>query len=441
MDMAGNVRRAGPSLATNGTDWRAGYGQQIAFRRSQIDRIQEFAETQQCRMTALIRHFGDIADGVRPCGHCDFCAPASTLAQSFAEPSAAEDRDLRAILQALDGAVPRATGRLFTDLALKGDRKHFDRLLEGLARAGLAGFHADTFTNPDGKVISYKKVSLTYEGQTLAPGAPLGVVLQSASAETGAKSSRPATGKAAKDRKQERQDLAASFTPEQQQLAAALKAWRSRQAAPSGRPAFMILTDAVLHSVVLARPRTLPRLAEVAGIGQSKIDAYGADICAICRGESGTAPPEQPTTELSTRKVVRQARSDQGSPVRSRRSKTSPDTQDFQEPDQWQIAAAATPPEPEPARLRAIAPAPATFTEDQQALEVRLRDWHKTESEKLGLPQFFILGTTALRSIVVSRPQTLGQLGSIPGIGREKLDRFGPSILEVCSSLTPVASA
>ena len=56
IDINGHVRR----LAN--TQWQSGYEVQVAFRREQIDRMAEFANTQQCRMAALIRHFGDTAD-------------------------------------------------------------------------------------------------------------------------------------------------------------------------------------------------------------------------------------------------------------------------------------------------------------------------------------------------------------------------------------------
>jgi ATP-dependent DNA helicase RecQ len=85
-------------------------------------------------------------------------------------------------------------------------------------------------------------------------------------------------------------------------------------------------------------------------------------------------------------------------------------------------------------RERAVASDPsASLSEDQRALEDKLRAWRKSESEKMGLPQFFVLGTSTLRSIVMERPRTLKQLQGIQGIGPEKLDRFGASILEVCN--------
>jgi ATP-dependent DNA helicase RecQ len=51
-----------------------------------------------------------------------------------------------------------------------------------------------------------------------------------------------------------------------------------------------------------------------------------------------------------------------------------------------------------------------TLTPEQQALDQRLRDWRKAESEKLNLPLFFVLASTTLRSIVLARPQNLSQL-------------------------------
>ena len=76
---------------------------------------------------------------------------------------------------------------------------------------------------------------------------------------------------------------------------------------------------------------------------------------------------------------------------------------------------------------------PEPLSPTQQALESTLRIWRKSESERLGLPQFFVLGTSTLRSIVLIHPRTLPQLSSIPGIGPEKLDKFGPAILALCN--------
>ena len=86
-------------------------------------------------------------------------------------------------------------------------------------------------------------------------------------------------------------------------------------------------------------------------------------------------------------------------------------------------------------RPRATTPEPTdTLTPEQQALDQRLREWRKAESEKLNLPLFFVLASTTLRSIVLARPQTLSQLKTIHGLGHEKIEKFGPGIIEICTT-------
>jgi ATP-dependent DNA helicase RecQ len=311
VDMAGNVRLA-PNTAAN-RNWLTNYEQQVEFRRSQIDRMAQFAETQQCRMSALVRHFGDVADGLRPCGHCDFCAPETASAQSFREPDAKEDRHLRAILQGLASGQPRATGRLFNDLALGPDRRAFDGYLDALSRAGLVSISSDTFTNAEGTVINYKKATITGDGRehTGASRAPLGVLLRDS------------------------------------------------------------------EDVVPGRSRKS---------GAKKTKATTSKVSAATRTDK---PRQSSLPEIS----------------------------------------AAT-----PSRQR-VAPEPSeALTPEQQLLDQRLREWRKAESERLGLPQFFVLGSTTLRSIVLERPKTLAQLGTISGIGPEKTERYGPGILSVCNT-------
>jgi ATP-dependent DNA helicase RecQ len=441
-DMDGLARRS-PSATAN---WQSGYQQQVDFRRNQIDRMMQFAETQQCRMTALIKHFGDTADSSRPCGHCDFCAPSATTASTFAEPSPAQERDLRAILRALDGSTGKATGRLFTelgpDLRTAKDRKEFDALLDGLARAGLVQLVAESFTNPEGRTIPFKKASLTFEGQTLSPNAELGVVLR---AESSATTTSPKRGKkaavphpsAASSRmggnSEAKDHESTPLTEAQQALADNLRAWRKAEAAKTGKPAFIVFGDTALQALVQARPQSIPELLTVSGFGPDKADKYGAQIVALCR---------QPSLELTANlsvphpsQVPASQRSHQGREREPFRDGWAVQPQLRQEPD------SPKPPKPRPAappslpRERTISlDASASPDPSKQDLEDRLRAWRKAESEKLGQPQFFVLGTTALRSIVLAHPRTLQQLENIEGIGPEKLNRFGPSILQVLNA-------
>jgi ATP-dependent DNA helicase RecQ len=75
-----------------------------------------------------------------------------------------------------------------------------------------------------------------------------------------------------------------------------------------------------------------------------------------------------------------------------------------------------------------------SLTPDQQSLDLRLREWRKSEAERLGLPQFFVFGSSTLRSVVLQHPRTLDQLRTISGIGPDKLEKYGASILALCNA-------
>ncbi len=312
-DIAGNIRSTGQ------TNWRSSYDTQLAFRRSQIDRMVAFAESPQCRMSALVQHFGDTADGLRPCGHCDFCSPERATAQTFRPPTLQEDRQLRAILESLEGGAAKATGKLHTDLALGIDRKLFDAYLDALTRAGLITLTTDAFTNSEGTLINFKRASLTHEGRTRDEVDGLNLLLKDVADPKPAKSRSTTTNK----RHSSKPSLRAPHP-------------RTKSTSPAPRKA-----EAVTHKL---------------------------------------------------------------------------STETFQ-------------------RHRPITSDPAeALTPDQQALDQRLRDWRKAQSERLGLPQFFVLGSSTLRSIVLARPRNLAQLRAIAGIGPEKIEKYGASICEMCNT-------
>ena len=94
VDFAENVSR--------GQDhWRESYVAQGEQKRAQIDQMMRYAESNQCRMATLVRHFGDLADGEKPCGICDFCAPGQCAAQRFRTATEAEHKMLLRVVATL----------------------------------------------------------------------------------------------------------------------------------------------------------------------------------------------------------------------------------------------------------------------------------------------------------------------------------------------------
>ena len=293
--------------------------------------------------------------------------------------------------------------------------------------------NSDQSTNPEGNLINFKKAALTHEGRTLTGPLPPDLLLKDTTATSSTssrkKSRTPAGPRPSKaSLKAEREQTAAAYTPEQRSLDAALRAWRKAEAAKTGKPAFIVFSDAVLHNVVLACPTRLAELQTVSGIGPEKADRYGADIIAICRLE---APGPRNTSDSSDKEAASRPKAASyaaavGGPPHSAR--TTPTAS-------FAGAAAISPKASTFTRTRSATPEPTEdLTPEQQALDQRLREWRKAESEKLNLPLFFVLASTTLRSIVLARPQTLAQLRAVHGLGQEKIEKFGPGIIEVCNT-------
>ena len=71
------LRKAGAiDVARRDEDWRDSYIAHGERKQEQISRMIRYAESADCRMSSLVRHFGDIADGQKPCAICDFTGPA-----------------------------------------------------------------------------------------------------------------------------------------------------------------------------------------------------------------------------------------------------------------------------------------------------------------------------------------------------------------------------
>jgi hypothetical protein len=61
---------------------------------------------------------------------------------------------------------------------------------------------------------------------------------------------------------------------------AALRAWRTERAKADGVPAYIVLSDASLRGIALARPTDAKGLLACDGIGPTKLDRYGDEILA-----------------------------------------------------------------------------------------------------------------------------------------------------------------
>ena len=60
-----------------------------------------------------------------------------------------------------------------------------------------------------------------------------------------------------------------------------------------------------------------------------------------------------------------------------------------------------------------------------------LRDWRSQRSKKDGVPPYIVFTNQQLSVIVKKRPQSIGELIQIDGIGKGKADKYGEEILAI----------
>jgi DNA topoisomerase III len=288
IDFADNVCRGEPS-------WQKSYIAHGEQKRAQIDQVIRYAESNQCRMSTLVRHFGDFADGETPCGICDFCAPAQSVAQQFRTATEAERAVLFRVIAALRAGDGKSTGKLHSQLC-PGEamsRDSFEEVLGAMARAGLVRL-SDAVFEKDGKQIPYRRVNLTRLGHSVDEQTPIKFVMKVAmptSAERKGKKRAIAPAKRKRQRKLEkgsRQKPAAVavHSGSDSRVEGALREWRMSEARRRRLPAFRIFSDKTLAAIAKQRPRTAHELLAISGIGIGTVEKYGQQIYRLVNDNS-----------------------------------------------------------------------------------------------------------------------------------------------------------
>jgi DNA topoisomerase-3 len=265
---------------------------QREHKREQLDEILRFADTHGCRMLRLLQHFGDEEDRTRPCGRCDACAPRETVVRKWRPPAGREPERLLRILDALRQRDRQASGQLHREVSSTlPDRRDFERLLGGLARAGLVKLHADTFEK-DGRTISFQRATLTHEGRTAGPAEMATVPLEGETAAASARGGKPLSlPKPPRQRRPARgpssDDGGSDGPAASPELVERLRAWRLEEARRRRVPAFRIFGDRTLFALAQARPASEGGLLEVPGLGPKLVERYGRVLLGILRRPPG----------------------------------------------------------------------------------------------------------------------------------------------------------
>jgi ATP-dependent DNA helicase RecQ len=289
LEIHGGARVDFDGTVTHGRpDWKRTYSIQAQYRREQLDKVLRFTESEECRMGALVRHFGDLADARRGCGKCDVCDPSGAQLRLFRRATPRERQRVQEIVEALRGVAYKTVKALRDGLSPWAEamsRNQFEELLAAMARARLIEIENAEFEK-DGRVSPYRRISLTESGEQTRPATPLPLLISDGVvdefAQPGDAPQRERTKKPGKGQK-----VAA---PEPVQLhgnaaalAERLKEWCKTEAKRLGLPPYFVLNDQTLKRIAAARPQTTAQLLAIEGIRDRKIERFGAAILDLCR--------------------------------------------------------------------------------------------------------------------------------------------------------------
>lgn len=278
----------GGKAILGGTGWKKTYGLQAQHRADQFERVLRFTESNECRMSALVRHFGDEHDAASPCGQCDICDPERAVLRQFRPATPAERTLAQLVIEELRPVDYKAAGTLqrSIDPGGRNTRDVFNLVLDALCRARLIAIE-DAAYEKDDEVRRYRKVRLTRDGLATRAGSKVELLVAAGIAEEFSPTrAKKASRKAPKESKRLIESDAIDLSSEGEALAARLKVWRTAEAKRLRVPAFCVLQDRTLTAVALARPTTPRQLLEVAGIGPAKAERFGSAILELCGAES-----------------------------------------------------------------------------------------------------------------------------------------------------------
>ena len=253
--------------------------------RAKLDALLGWCEITECRRRALLQYFGDDLD--EDCGNCDICL----------EPPRTWDGTTEA--QKLLSCVYRTgqrfgAGHVIDVLRGKETEKILTRRHDRLSTYGIGRDLADTqwrsvirqllvqgYLRADPE--RYGGLSLTPKSRPLLRGEERILLREDATPKRPAKVTR-------------KTDYDPG--PEDRPLWEALRTCRQELAAEADVPPYVVFHDATLREMVRLRPATAAELLALHGVGEAKLERYGAAFLGVLEGfregagEEANAPPK-----------------------------------------------------------------------------------------------------------------------------------------------------
>ncbi|MBC3927310.1 DNA helicase RecQ [Undibacterium sp. CY21W] len=234
-----------------------------------LDAMLSLCETLNCRRVHILDYFGQASE---PCGNCDTCLSPPTsfdgtiAAQKILSTIYRVDQRFAAghivdILRGIDTErVQQWRHEQLSTYGIGSDKSEAEwrAILRQLIALGLIAVDYE----------NYSSLKLTEASRAVLRGETKVQLRQYKKAE-----------KAVKHKRQSAKDYAeAELGAEEQTLFDKLRWWRVETARTHNVPAYVIFPDATLREIARNAPQTLMALRAISGVGDKKLDSYGAEI-------------------------------------------------------------------------------------------------------------------------------------------------------------------
>jgi ATP-dependent DNA helicase RecQ len=254
---------------------------QRRIERQKIEALLGYCETVNCRRQVLLGYFGETDHP--PCGNCDNCrTPIPSWDGTIAAQKA---------LSAIYRTGQRFGTRHLVDVLLGAET---ERILK-LEHNRLKTFGVGTELDRRGWLSVFRQ--LIAQGFVLPDIAGHGGLSLAPSAAEILRGTRTVQFRRDERRREARGSRAdaksgmgsAGLDPAAKSIWDALRAWRLAEARRQELPPYVIFHDSTLSEVARRRPLSLAALAQIPGIGRSKLERYGSAVIEIVA--AGTSRP------------------------------------------------------------------------------------------------------------------------------------------------------
>ena len=254
---------------------------QEGINLEKLQRMQQYAESDICRRRILLSYFGETAD--HDCGNCDVCKnpperfDGTIIVQKALSAIARTEQQISTgvLVDILRGTMsPEVVSKGYQQLKTFADgrevpaRDWHDYLLQMLQ----LGYFEIAYNENNHLKITSTGSDVLFGRAT----ARLVVIRREETNETkqGRKRKAPLPGK----------ELPLGLPDtENEALFEALRKLRKRLADEEALPAYIVLSDKVLHLLSTSRPATIEEFGNISGIGEYKKKKYGKEFVALIR--------------------------------------------------------------------------------------------------------------------------------------------------------------